>query len=436
MDASTQTEQLAADIEQHLQRVRQAARRLTRLEDSTVAEILTRLADAALAQAPALLEANRLDLERMDPDDPKYDRLLLSESRLESIAADLRKVAELPSPLGHVLEDRTLPNGLHLQKRSVPIGVIGIVFESRPNVTFDVFALCLKSGNASVLKGSRDAHFSNIAIVRLITNLLKEYGLEDILYLAPSEREALGHILKSDQYIDLLIPRGGKGLINYVRNNATVPVIETGAGIVHTYFDKSASLEKGKRIVENAKTRRVSVCNALDTLVLHRERLSDLPELVEMLGASHGVLIYADPEAYALLEGTYPTELLHRAEVEHFGTEFLSYKMSVKVVPDIDAAIDHIAHYSSRHSEAIVAEDPDATEYFLRHVDAAVVYANASTAFTDGAQFGLGAEIGISTQKLHARGPMALRELTSYKWIVRGEGQVRPGSYTPLGHPR
>jgi len=436
MDASTQTEQLAADIEQHLQRVRQAARRLTRLEDSTVAEILTRLADAALAQAPALLEANRLDLERMDPDDPKYDRLLLSESRLESIAADLRKVAELPSPLGHVLEDRTLPNGLHLQKRSVPIGVIGIVFESRPNVTFDVFALCLKSGNASVLKGSRDAHFSNIAIVRLITNLLKEYGLEDILYLAPSEREALGQILKSDQYIDLLIPRGGKGLINYVRNNATVPVIETGAGIVHTYFDKSASLEKGKRIVENAKTRRVSVCNALDTLVLHRERLSDLPELVEMLGASHGVLIYADPEAYALLEGTYPTELLHRAEVEHFGTEFLSYKMSVKVVPDIDAAIDHIAHYSSRHSEAIVAEDPDATEYFLRHVDAAVVYANASTAFTDGAQFGLGAEIGISTQKLHARGPMALRELTSYKWIVRGEGQVRPGSYTPLGHPR
>ncbi len=428
MDTSHQTEQLAADIERHLTTVRRAARRLTGLDDSTIAGILNRLADAAVAQAPALLEANRRDLERMDPEDPKYDRLLLSESRLEGIAADLRKVAELPSPLGHILEDRTLPNGLHLQKVAVPIGVIGIVYESRPNVTFDVFALCLKSGNASVLKGSRDAHFSNLAIAGLIINLLKEYGLEDILYLAPSEREALGHILKSDQYIDLLIPRGGKGLINYVRNNATVPVIETGAGIVHTYFDRSASLEKGKRIIENAKTRRVSVCNALDTLVLHRERLSDLSGLVRELGPNHGVLIYADPESYAALEGTYPTELLHRAEEEHFGTEFLSYKMSVKVVPDIDAAIDHIAHYSSRHSEAIVAEDPQATEYFLRHVDAAVVYANASTAFTDGAQFGLGAEIGISTQKLHARGPMALRELTSYKWIVRGEGQVRPGS--------
>ncbi len=410
----------------HLQQLRRASRQLVTLDDQQIATILEAVATAAVGQADHLLAENRKDLDRMDPSDPKYDRLLLNEERLAGIAADLRKVATLPSPLGRVLEERTLENGLKLSKVSVPIGVIGIVFESRPNVTFDVFGLCFKSGNASVLKGSRDAHYSNLAIVALIRNILADYGLADTVYLAPSEREALRVILEADNLIDLIIPRGGQGLINYVRQHATVPVVETGAGIVHTYFDRSGELEKGRRIIENAKTRRVSVCNALDTLIIHRDRLADLPALLENLGTNHGVRVFADTEAYRQLQDSYPAALLEKATANSYGTEFLSLQMSVKTVDDIEAAVDHIDRYSSRHSEAIVAEDAAAIDYFLRHVDAAVVYANASTAFTDGAQFGMGAEIGISTQKLHARGPMALPELTSYKWIVRGEGQVRP----------
>lgn len=304
------------------------------------------------------------------------------------------------------------------------MGLIGIVYESRPNVTFDVFALCLKSGNASVLKGSRDAHFSNLAIVGLIKNILADYNLTDAVYLAPSEREALLPILTANQYIDLVIPRGSQGLIDFVRKNATVPVIETGAGIVHTYFDASGDLTKGSAIVKNAKTRRVSVCNALDTLIIHQSRLNDLAVMLQPL-AEHQVELFADEAALPHLQGHYPAELLSLATTEHFGTEFLSYKMSVKTVANLQEALDHIDRYSSRHSETIVAEDPAVQEQFLRNVDAAVVYANASTAFTDGAQFGMGAEIGISTQKLHARGPMALPELTSYKWVVRGDGQVR-----------
>lgn len=304
------------------------------------------------------------------------------------------------------------------------MGLIGIVYESRPNVTFDVFALCLKSGNAAVLKGSRDAHFSNLAIVDLIKNILADYQLEQTVYLAPSEREALLPILTANQYIDLVIPRGSQGLIDFVRKNATVPVIETGAGIVHTYFDASGDLAKGSAIVNNAKTRRVSVCNALDTLIVHEARLSDLAALLQPLAASQ-VELFADAAALAQLEGHYPAELLSLASEEHFGTEFLSYKMSVKTVANLQAALDHIDQYSSRHSETIVAEDPEVQAQFLRDVDAAVVYTNASTAFTDGAQFGMGAEIGISTQKLHARGPMALPELTSYKWVVKGDGHIR-----------
>ena len=408
-----------------MKQVRQASRRIPRLSNADISGVLNELAGETLRQADHLLEENRRDLDRMEPADPKYDRLMLTEGRLADIAGDLRNVAGLPSPLDHVLEERILPNALQLQKVSVPIGVIGIVYESRPNVTFDVFALCLKSGNASVLKGSQDAHFSNIAIVGLIRDLLRDIDLPDAVYLAPSRREALGPILHADEYIDLIIPRGGKGLINYVRHNARVPVIETGAGIVHTYFDRSADLEKGKKIIENAKTRRVSVCNALHTLLIHRARLEDLPRLLEEMGRTHGVTIFADEEAFPVLKGHYPQALLQKAGKEHFGTEFLSLRMSVKVVPDLEAAIDHISEYSSRHSEAIVSDDQDALDHFLKSVDAAVVYANASTAFTDGGQFGLGAEIGISTQKLHARGPMALRELTSYKWLVRGNGQVR-----------
>ncbi len=411
-------------ILEQLHATRQAARKLNQLSNADINTILNRLADACVAQTPALLAANQQDLDRMDPADPKYDRLLLNPQRLQDIANDIRKVAQLPSPLGQVLEEKTLPNGLEIKKISVPMGLIGIVYESRPNVTFDVFALCLKSGNAAVLKGSRDAHFSNLAIVGLIKNILADYQLEQTVYLAPSERDALLPILTANQYIDLVIPRGSQGLIDFVRKNATVPVIETGAGIVHTYFDASGDLAKGSAIVHNAKTRRVSVCNALDTLIVHEARLGDLAALLQPLAASQ-VELFADEAALAQLDGHYPAELLSLASEAHFGTEFLSYKMSVKTVANLQAALDHIDQYSSRHSETIVAEDPDVQAQFLRDVDAAVVYTNASTAFTDGAQFGMGAEIGISTQKLHARGPMALPELTSYKWVVKGDGHIR-----------
>ncbi len=413
-------------ITKQLRAVQQASREIITLTDEAINRLLCALADSIPAHQGAILEANRKDIERMDPSDPMVDRLLLNASRLDAIAADIRNVASLPSPLDTVLENRVLPNGLNLRKVTVPIGVIGIIYEARPNVTFDVFALCLKSGNATVLKGGSDAMYSNIAIVELIHSVLKEHGFNpDTIYLLPAEREAAAVMLNAVGYIDMIIPRGSQKLIDFVRNNAKVPVIETGAGIVHTYFDKSGELELGKEIIFNAKTRRPSVCNALDTLVIHRDRLGDLPALVEPL-LEKQVLLFADEPAFLELQGFYPEALLHRAEPEHFGTEFLSLKMSVKSVASLDEALEHIALYSSRHSEAIIATDPETTATFLKRVDAAVVYANTSTAFTDGAQFGLGAEIGISTQKLHARGPMGLKELTTYKWIIEGNGQVRP----------
>ena len=413
-------------IIQQLKAVQQASREIITLSDAAINSLLLDLADRIPAHQELLLDANRKDLERMDQADPMYDRLLLNASRLEAIAGDIRNVATLPSPLDLVLEKRTLQNGLNLKKVTVPIGVIGIIYEARPNVTFDVFALCLKSGNATVLKGGSDAMYSNIAIVDLIHTVLKDHSINpDTIYLLPSEREAAGVMLNAVGFIDMIIPRGSQKLIDFVRNNAKVPVIETGAGIVHTYFDKSGDLNLGQKIIFNAKTRRPSVCNALDTLVIHRERLDDLPALVNPLGEK-GVVLFADEPAYLKLQGSYPDTLLHRAEPEHFGTEFLSLKMSVKTVASLEEALEHIAHYSSRHSEAIIADDPATKETFLKRVDAAVVYANTSTAFTDGAQFGLGAEIGISTQKLHARGPMALKELTTYKWIIEGNGQTRP----------
>ncbi len=424
---TTDTANLQQAILGNLQQVQQASRKLVTLTDQEINAILNELADLALSQQDFILAENEKDLARMDPANPKYDRLLLNTSRLEGIAGDLRKVAELPSPLHVTLEERTLDNGLDINRVSVPLGVIGIVFESRPNVTFDVFALCLKSGNATVLKGSRDAHYSNLAIVKLIHQVLAKRGLQHICYLAPSEREALPHILNADRYVDIIIPRGSQGLIDFVRANARVPVIETGAGIVHTYYDAAADLEKGKAIIENAKARRVSVCNALDTLLIHRDRLADLPSLLQRLGSEHQCEVFADAAAHQQLNGQYPATLLHLAQAEDFGTEFLSMKMSVKTVDNLKEALEHIARHSSRHSEAIITENAKTMQQFLNEVDAAVVYANTSTAFTDGAQFGLGAEIGISTQKLHARGPMALRELTSYKWIVRGDGQVRRG---------
>jgi glutamate-5-semialdehyde dehydrogenase len=408
-----------------LDKVRQAVRRLMNLREGEIADILNALADLSEEEAPFLLKANQEDLDRMAKDDPKYDRLLLTASRIAAIATDLRKVASLPSPLGNLLEERKVESGLILKRISVPLGVVGIIFESRPNVTFDVFSLCLKSGNGVVLKGSRDAHSSNLAILQLIKTVLAPYGIEDCCYLAPSEREALPAILQADEYIDVIIPRGSQGLIRFVRENARVPVIETGAGIVHTYLDKTADITKAKGIVTNAKARRVSVCNALDCLLIHEEIAEQLPFVVSDLGSLYECKILADEQAYTLLTGTYPKELLFAANADSFGTEFLSMQLAIKVVSDIEEALDHIAKYSSKHSEAIVGEDEATCDYFLKQVDAAVVYANTTTAFTDGAQFGMGAEIGISTQKLHARGPMALQELTSYKWIVKGSGQIR-----------
>ena len=420
-----ETVSLKEEISTSLTQLREASRKLIQVSDQTISSVLNDLASLSVAEASYILSENQKDLDRMDKNDPKYDRLLLNKARIEGIAGDLRKVASLPSPLHELLEERTLPNGLAISRVSVPLGIIGIVFESRPNVTFDVFALCLKAGNAAVLKGSRDAHFSNIAIVKLINQVLVQHNLEGVLYLAPSEREALAHILNADDFIDTIIPRGGRGLIDYVRANSRVPVIETGAGIVHTYFDKAGDLDKGKNIVTNAKSRRVSVCNALDTLLIHQDRLPDLPLIMEDLDKQHHCKVFADQQAFKVLNGKYNPELLSPASEADFGTEFLSMQMSVKTVNSIEEAIDHVAKYSSKHSEAIISEDLGATEQYLKSVDAAVVFANTSTAFTDGAQFGLGAEIGISTQKLHARGPMALKELTSYKWIVRGSGQIR-----------
>ncbi|RXK88564.1 glutamate-5-semialdehyde dehydrogenase [Chlorobaculum sp. 24CR] len=413
-------------IVQHFQAVQNASRKIVTLDEQTINALLVDLADRIPAAAESILKANRKDLERMDAADPRYDRLLLNEARLDSIASDLRNVAALPSPLDRVLEERTLPNGLELKKVSVPLGVIGIIYESRPNVTFDVFALCLKSGNATVLKGGSDAAFSNIAIVELIQTVIRDRGLDpEMIYLLPAEREAAHILLNAVGYIDVIIPRGSQQLIDFARKHSTVPVIETGAGIVHTYFDESGDLAIGRDIVFNAKTRRPSVCNALDTLIVHESRIDDLPVLVELLEEKM-VQLYADEASYYKLLNRYPDELLQLATPENFGTEYLSLKMSIKTVASFEEALDHIARHSSKHSEAIIASDQAQIDAFMKRVDAAAVYANTSTAFTDGAQFGLGAEIGISTQKLHARGPMALRELCTYKWLIEGQGQVRP----------
>lgn len=408
----------------NLKNVRKASRKLVTLSDFEINQILISIADKAQFASAEILVANQKDLARMDPNNPKYDRLLLNENRLTSICQDIRKVAELTSPLNHKLEAVDRPNGLHIERISVPLGVVAIVFESRPNVTFDVVALCLKSGNACVLKGSRDAQDSNRAIVEVIQSVLREHGLEQTVFLAPSEREYLPVILNAVNEIDVVIPRGSQELINAVREMSKVPVIETGAGIVHTYFDATGDLQKGKAIITNAKARRVSVCNALDTLIIHENRLAELPELLSELGGKYKAEVFADEKAENVLRGHY-TGILHLATNEDFGQEFLSMKLSVKTVSSLDEALEHISLYSSRHSEAIVSEDHASINLFLKSVDAAVVYANSSTAFTDGGEFGMGAEIGISTQKLHARGPMALRELTSYKWIVTGNGQIR-----------
>jgi glutamate-5-semialdehyde dehydrogenase len=402
-----------------------AGRDLSGLDKGLIDQVLTDLADAAIAHTDILLAENQKDLDRMDPTDPKYDRLKLSPQRIADIAAEMRNVAQLDNPIGELLSEKTMPNGLHISKIRVPLGVVGVIYEARPNVTFDVFSLCFKTGNVAVLKGGSDAEYSNKAIIEVIHSVLAKHHINpDAATLLPAEREATEALLNAIGYVDVLIPRGSQGLINFVRQNSKVPVIETGAGIVHTYADETADIEKLQAIVFNSKTRRPSVCNTLDCLIVHQALLVKLPQISAPLAAKE-VEIFADIPAYAALDGHYPAGLLHRASPEHFGTEFLALKMAVKTVDSLTEALDHIAQYSSKHSEAIVSEDAQNTEIFLNSVDAAAVYANASTAFTDGAQFGLGAEIGISTQKLHARGPMGLAELTSYKWVVRGNGQIR-----------
>jgi glutamate-5-semialdehyde dehydrogenase len=401
-----------------------AGRALAVLSADKIDAVLTDLADATEQAVDRLLQANAEDLRRMDESDPRYDRLRLTEDRLRDIASDLRKVASLPSPLGKPLKHKVLPNGLELTRISVPFGVIGVIFEARPNVCFDCFALCLKAGSACVLKGGSDAEYSCKAIVELIHEVLSRHGLPAETVSLLTSHEATDALLKAVGYVDLIIPRGSQRLINYVRDNARVPVIETGAGVVHTYVDRDADLQKAIPIVVNAKTRRVSVCNALDCLLVHKERLTDLPAICMPLW-ERGVVIEADEAAYEVLSAHNSTQLC-RATENSFGTEYLSLRMAVKTVADAHEAVEHISRYGSGHSESIVTENEETARLFLTAVDASCVYHNAPTSFTDGAQFGLGAEIGISTQKLHARGPMALEEITTYKWIIRGNGQTRP----------
>lgn len=395
------------------------------IEPALIDQILLDLADATEKNVDVILTENKRDLDRMDVQNPKYDRLKLTKDRITAIASDIRNVVNLPFPQGKQLDSFVRPNGMRMTKVTVPFGVIGIIYEARPNVTFDVFSLCFKSGNGCVLKGGSDAHFSNLCIVDIIHRVLQDKGIDPhVCTLLPDDREATHALMHAINYVDVIIPRGSKSLIDFVRENARIPVIETGAGVCHTYFDADGDAVKGADIICNAKTRRVSVCNSLDCLIVDSSRLSDLPLLCTKLKASN-VLIYADERAMPYLKAHYPEELLREATEESFGTEFLDYIMAVKTVDSLPEALAHIEKFGSKHSECIVSENKEHIALFEKAVDAACVYANVSTSFTDGGQFGMGAEIGISTQKLHARGPMALAELCSYKWIIEGEGQIR-----------
>jgi glutamate-5-semialdehyde dehydrogenase len=406
-------------------RVQKAAKTLISTDQLIINEILLKIADSAVKNSDFIVAENKKDLDLMDKSDPKYDRLLLSAERINGIAADIKKLTGLPTPLGRILYELKRPDGLLIRKISVPFGVVGIIYEARPNVTFDVFSLCFKSGNACILKGGSDAINSNAAIVKLIREVLSEYGVDNnIVVLLPAGREETIQLLNAGNYVDLIIPRGSRELIDFVRKNATIPVIETGAGICHTYFDEYGNRETGRLVVNNAKTRRVSVCNALDCLIIHEKRLDDLAYVTGLCSDS-GVIIYADERAFKALEGKYPSRLLEKAAGDSFGTEFLSYKMAVKTVGSLEEAVSHIDQFGSKHSEAIISDNQERVEMFIRQVDASSVYSNTSTAFTDGGEFGLGSEIGISTQKLHARGPMGLEALTTHKWIISGNGQIR-----------
>ncbi|NLJ43172.1 MAG: glutamate-5-semialdehyde dehydrogenase [Bacteroidales bacterium] len=413
------------DLKKTLAKAKAASKSLQVLDQDTVGSVLLKISGEALARSGYILDENRKDLSLMEKNDPRYDRLMLTEGRISSISDDIASVARMKSPVGRILSQYIRPDGLKISRISVPFGVIGVIYESRPNVTFDVFSLCFRSANTVIMRGGKEAIHSNQAIVTLIKDVLAESGIDqDILTLITGSRNDTLKLLRARESIDLIIPRGSRGLIDFVRENSSIPVIETGAGICHTYFDEYGDRLKGQAIINNAKTRRVSVCNALDCLIIHEKRIEDLGFLVEPCSAS-GVEIYADTKAFKALSGKYPAELLHKAAKDSFGTEFLSYKMAVKTVSAFDEALAHIERYGSKHSEAIVTENSDRRDIFFKMVDASSVYSNASTAFTDGGEFGLGAEIGISTQKLHARGPMALDELTTYKWIIEGNGHIR-----------
>ncbi len=404
----------------------EASREMALVSVDTINTVILAVADRTLETKEQILSANAEDLAKKDINDPMYDRLKLTSERIDAIVADMRNVVGLPAPQGRVLDSFVLDNGMKISKVAVPFGVIGVIYEARPNVSFDLFSLCFKSGNACLLKGGSDAHNSNTQIVSIIRDVLQEQGINpNVVTLLPAQREATSQMLEAVDYVDVIIPRGSKSLIEFVRDNSRVPVIETGAGICHTYFDKDGDLDIGAAVINNAKTRRVSVCNALDCLIINSERLSDLPRLCEKLALSN-VVIYADERAYDALEGQYDQSLLKHSDDNSYGTEFLSYTMSIKTVDSLAQAVTHITQYSSKHSEAIVSDSKDALHLFNMSVDAACVYNNLPTSFTDGAQFGFGAEVGISTQKLHARGPMALPELTSYKYIIVGDGQIRP----------
>lgn len=409
-----------------IKRAKDAVVQMVRVDAELNQKILLDLADRAEANIPAILTANKLDLDLMPKDDPRYDRLLLSEERIKSIANDLRNVARMDSPIGEILEQNKTNTGLHLQKVRVALGVVGVIYEARPNVTFDVFALCFRTGNVAILKGGTDAWNSNSAIAKLIHESLEKFNVsKEVMQLLPPDRSAANDLMDAVGYVDVLIPRGSQSLIDSVRKNAKVPVIETGAGVVHTYFDESADFELGKRVIFNAKTRRVSICNALECLIIHTSRLKELPALIGDM-ADKEVVLEADEPSYKVLKDNYPDDLLTKANDASFGKEHLDYRLSIKTVENLDQALDHIAKYSTHHSEAIITKSQESRDRFFKEVDAAAVYLNTSTSFTDGAQFGLGAEIGISTQKLHARGPMALKELTSYKWLVQSDGMTRP----------
>ena len=400
-----------------------AAIDLRNSSDKQIKAALKSIADGLLKDAAILLKANAKDLAKQEPDNPRNDRLMLNEQRIKNIANSIRNISKLPNPAGIILQQRTLPNGLQLQKISVPMGVVGAVFESRPNVTFDIAALCLRSQNACLLKGSSDADETNKVSIKIIKNALKQNNLNpDCVTLLPSDREAVKELFTATRYVDVIIPRGSDGLIKFVRENSRVPVIETGAGVCHIYVEREADINKAVDIVVNAKVSRPSVCNAVDAILVDEKIAPEFLEKLKPKMDENRVEIFADKKAYKLLKG-YPQ--LEAASSDDFGREFLSLKCAVKVVKDTDEALQHIQKYSTRHSEAIVSENKKQCERFLKEVDAAAVYSNASTRFTDGEEFGLGAEIGISTQKLHARGPFALEKLVTEKWVIKGNGQIR-----------